>query len=159
MESTAPVSRVLYRHCCRCLSFIYYARHHASLAFYPPSHPWGNSGGPPSHGDGLHELASSSRNSTTVARCLVVSYTTFSPLPLARRSFSSPLTNCRQLLLLSEVERPVPPGLSSRLSFQKRQRQAGAVLSVCKGSANRAKNQIYLSFSEMQPTFDCGQSY
>jgi hypothetical protein len=28
-----------------------------------------------------------------------------------------------------------------------------------KGSANRANNQIYLSFSEMQPTFDCGQSY
>jgi len=31
--------------------------------------------------DGLHELAAPSRHSTTVASRLVVSYTTFSPLP------------------------------------------------------------------------------
>ena len=57
------------------------------------------------------------------------------PYPAWGRSFSSSLTNCRQLLLFSEVECPVPPGLSSRLSFQKRQRQAGTVLSVCKGTS------------------------
>ena len=52
----------------------------------------------------------------------------------AGRSFSSSLTSCHQLLLLSEVERPVLPGLSSRSSRQqcfhpsfKNQRQAGAV--------------------------------
>ena len=37
MESSAPVSRVLFRPRGRCPSFIYYARHHASPAFYPPS--------------------------------------------------------------------------------------------------------------------------
>jgi len=63
---------------------------------------------------------------------LVVSYTTFSPLPAlaetrARRSFSSAVTNCHQLLLLSEVGHPVLPGLSSRAL--RHQRQAGAVLS------------------------------
>jgi len=38
---------------------------------------------------------------------------------LTGRSFSSSVSNCRQLLLLSEVECPVLPGLSSRrfLSF------------------------------------------
>ena len=101
-----------------------------------------NSGGQPSHGDGIHELAASSGNSTTITRCLVVSYTTFSPLLVAKRLFSSPLTNCCQLLLLSEVERPMPPGLSSRLSFQKHQRQAEAVLSDCKGTNKRVKSQI-----------------
>ena len=53
------------------LSFIYYARRHASLAFYPPSHC---SGGRPSV-DGIHELAASSGNSPTITRRLVVSYT------------------------------------------------------------------------------------
>ena len=48
------------------------------------------------------------------------------PYPCGR-SFSSSLTSCRQLLLLSEVECPVLPGLSSRLSFQKRQRQTETV--------------------------------
>ena len=94
-----------------------------------------NSGGLPLHGDGIHELAASSGNSPPITRRLVVSYTTFSPLPPRGRFFSSPLTSCRQLLLFSEVECPVPPGLSSRLSFQKRQRQAGTVLSDCKGTS------------------------
>ena len=53
------------------------------------------------------------------------------------RSFSSSLTSCRQLLLLSEVERPVLPGLSSRPDTWLRsqmpgQRQTGAVLSGAK---------------------------
>ena len=39
------------------------------------------SGGQPSHGDGLHELAASRWNSPAITRRLVVSYTTFSPLP------------------------------------------------------------------------------
>jgi len=51
-------------------------------AFYPPSRNSlaGASGGQPSV-DGIHELAAPSRYSTTVASRLVVSYTTFSPLP------------------------------------------------------------------------------
>ena len=78
----------------RCLPFIYCPRHHEPLAFYPPSQSpavdaplWSHhqsgehSGGLPSHVDGLHELAASSGNSPTVTRRLVVSYTTFSPLP------------------------------------------------------------------------------
>ena len=54
-----------------------------ALAFYPPSRRSlaGASGGQPSV-DGIHELAAPSRYSTTVASRLVVSYTTFSPLPL-----------------------------------------------------------------------------
>ena len=40
-----------------------------------------DSGGQPSDG-GLHELAASRRHSLTIARQLVVSYATFSPLPL-----------------------------------------------------------------------------
>ena len=126
-ESIAPISRVLFWHCCQRLPFIYCARHHAPLAFYPPSQsPERHSGGQPSV-NGLHELAASSGNSPTVTRRLVVSYThllTLTPSLTERRSFSSSLTSCRQLLLLSEVERPVLPGLSSRVSLQKRQRQS-----------------------------------
>ena len=53
-----------------------------ALAFYPPSRRSlaGASGGQPSV-DGIHELAAPSRYSTTVTSRLVVSYTTFSPLP------------------------------------------------------------------------------
>ena len=41
------------------------------------------------------------------------------------RSFSSSLTSCRQLLLFSEVEHPVLPGLSSRVALVgQRQRQS-----------------------------------
>jgi len=64
-------------------------------AFYPPPHE-----PRPSHccsdlrqlgratlsRDGLHELAAPSRYSPTITRWLVVSYTTFSPLPLRREA-------------------------------------------------------------------------
>jgi len=81
--------------------------------------------------DGIHELAASSGNSTAITRRLVVSYThllTLTPQK-ERRLFSSSLTSRCRLLLLSEVERPVLPGLSSRPTFQKGQRQTAAVLS------------------------------
>jgi len=150
-KSTAPVSRVLYRHYCRCLSFIYYARHRASLAFYPPSHPFGNSDGPPSHGDGLHELASSSGNSTAIARCLVVSYTTFSPLPPQSSIFNlqskkgggcfllplPAVADCfyfQKWSALCRPDFPLAQSSISNLQSKKGQRQAGAVLSRCKGT-------------------------
>ena len=60
-----------------CLSFIYDASHPAPPAFYPPSY---DSGGQPSD-DGIHELAAPSRHSPMITHRLVVSYTTFSPLP------------------------------------------------------------------------------
>ena len=100
-----------------------------------------DSGGQPST-DGIHELAASRWNSPAIARRLVVSYTAFSPLPpilncqfsivnsqKGGRSFSSSISSRHRLLLLSEVERPVLPGLSSRPTFQKGQRQTAAVLS------------------------------
>jgi len=56
-------------------------------------------------------------HSQTITRLLVVSYTTFSPLP--RRS-KAVVFFCvsyrRRQLLFSEVERPVLPGLSSRIN-------------------------------------------
>lgn len=65
-----------------------------ALAFYPPSHSkQGNSGGRPSI-NGIRELAASSRNSRYVTIPLVVSYTTFSPLPrrdLTRKPVSIPI--------------------------------------------------------------------
>ena len=133
-ESTAPVSRVLCRHCCRCLPFIYCARRHAPLAFYPPSQPK-LSGGQPLLSMvymNLQPPAGTARRSPAAWWSLTH---TFSPLPRhfrkeAGRLFSSPLTSRRRLLLLSEVERPVLPGLSSRPTFQKGQRQTAAVLSV-----------------------------
>jgi len=63
--------------------------------------------------DGIRELAAPSRHSPTITRRLVVSYTTFSPLLFAERLFSSAGTCCHQQLPLSEVGRPVLPGLSS----------------------------------------------
>ena len=40
-----------------------------------------NSGEQPYHDDGIHELAASRKHSIVVTNYLVVSYTTFSPLP------------------------------------------------------------------------------
>ena len=51
--------------------------HPLALAFYPPSH---DSGGQPSV-DGIRELAASRWHSPMITHRLVVSYTTFSPLP------------------------------------------------------------------------------
>ena len=53
-----------------------------------------------------------------IAHRLVVSYTTFSPLPRREpwRLFSSTSTYRRRQLPFSEVERPVLPGLSSRIA-------------------------------------------
>ena len=60
-----------------CLSFIYSAGYPTAL-------------------DGIRELAASRWNSPTITRRLVVSYTTFSPLPTYGRSFSSPISYCHQ---------------------------------------------------------------
>ena len=84
--NSVSISRVLFLalHCCDAslLSFIYYAGHPASPAFYPPPSLW--SDGTPSN-DGLHELAAPRWYSPMIAHRLVVSYTTFSPLPHTRR--------------------------------------------------------------------------
>jgi len=71
----------------RCLSFIYSAGRPTAQAFYPPPHlPKGNSGGFPVSVVymNLQPLVSTAR---TVSRRLVVSYTTFSPLPRTGSSF------------------------------------------------------------------------
>ena len=77
------------------------------------------SGEQPCHDDGILELAASSRHSTFVTKCLVVSYTTFSPLLPSKESgfFLLPCANCHQLLVFSQVERSLLPGLSSRACF------------------------------------------
>ena len=64
------------------LSFIYSVSHPTALAFYPP--PSHRSDGTPSN-DGIHELAAPRWYSPMIAHRLVVSYTTFSPLPHTRR--------------------------------------------------------------------------
>ena len=91
-----------------CLSFIYSMSRPMALAFYPPPHEprpcciaaqtFVNSGGLPFCRNGLHELAAPSRHSPMITHWLVVSYTTFSPLPPTkrRRSFSSAFTYCHQ---------------------------------------------------------------
>ena len=60
------------------LSFIYSVSHPTALAFYPP--PSHRSDGTPSN-DGIHELAAPRWHSPMITHRLVVSYTTFSPLP------------------------------------------------------------------------------
>ena len=55
--------------------------HPTTQAFYPPSLGSKPSGRRPSHDDGLRELAASHGHSPPITRRLVVSYTTFSPLP------------------------------------------------------------------------------
>ena len=64
------------------LSFIYSVSRPTALAFYPP--PSHRSDGTPSN-DGIHELAAPRWYSPMIAHRLVVSYTTFSPLPHTRR--------------------------------------------------------------------------
>ena len=133
-----------------------------ALAFYPPSRRSlaGASGGQPSV-DGIHELAAPSRYSTTVTSRLVVSYTTFSPLPpsisncqlsisnypLSKgRLFSSTVTCCHQQLPLSEVGCPVLPGLSSR-ALQAPAADRGSVFwvqSYEKSSAKQKNSFIFL---------------
>ena len=84
--NSVSISRVLFLapHCCAAslLSFIYYASRPASPAFYPPPSLW--SDGTPSN-DGIHELAAPRWYSPMITHRLVVSYTTFSPLPHTRR--------------------------------------------------------------------------
>jgi len=111
--------------------------------------------------DGIHELAASSGNSTTITRRLVVSYTRLLTLASAPpsfhggvqgRLFSSFLTSRHRLLLLSEVERPVLPGLSSRPLLQRDRRQTAAVLLRCKGTKKRAKSKRKSHFFLKQQT-------
>ena len=63
-------------------SFIQSASHPAAQAFYPPSSGSRPVGQATLIDDGLHELAASSQHSSAITRRLVVSYTTFSPLPV-----------------------------------------------------------------------------
>jgi len=145
---------------CQCLSFIYYACRHASLAFYPPSHL--RLGGLPSFRtkaetmvymnlqppDGTARRSPDGWWSLTPPShpCPTRSVLLAEPKKaLLGRSFSSSISSCRQLLLLSEVECPVLPGLSSRLSFQKGQRQAGAVLRLAKVRISGQKAKFYLN--------------
>ena len=136
--SSVSISRVLFllRHCCRrsLLPFIYYASRPASPAFYPP--PPLRSDGTPSSG-GIHELAAPRWYSPMIAHRLVVSYTTFSPLPrtMARRLFSSTDTCRRRQLLLSEVGFPVLPGLSSPAPTHSSGRTETLFPTVCKVTA------------------------
>ena len=62
-------------------SFIQSASHPAAQAFYPPSSGSWPVGQATLIDDGIHELAASSQHSPAITRRLVVSYTTFSPLP------------------------------------------------------------------------------
>ena len=57
----------------------------------------------------------------------------------ARRLFSSAVTYCHQYLLLSEVRRPMLPGLSSRAV--RHQRQTETVLSGCKSTKKSRSDQ------------------
>ena len=83
-ESTAPVSRVLYRP--KAASVIYLIPESPQGLSVLPSVGCKHSGGQPS-ADGLHELAAPSRHSPMITHWLVVSYTTFSPLPHDYKSF------------------------------------------------------------------------
>lgn len=85
-KSSVPISRVLSSThlsiIAECLSFIYADSHLSAQAFYPPPHPRKeNLGGLPRSVVymNLQLLDSTAR---TITRRLVVSYTTFSPLPL-----------------------------------------------------------------------------
>jgi hypothetical protein len=102
-------------------------------AFYPPSLKI--SGGQPSN-DGIRELAASRWHSPMITHRLVVSYTTFSPLPMInivyRRLFSSAISCRHQQLLLSEVECPMLPGLSSCTIFFDAGDRTEALFSICK---------------------------
>ena len=97
-----------------------------------PSIVSGDSGGQPS-ADGLHELAASRRHSPQIALRLVVSYTTFSPLPAyyacggtgqGRQDGTAVVFFCLTLLL------PIASTFRSGASCaaQAGQRQAGTLL-------------------------------
>ena len=110
-ESSAPISRVLYPY--GRLSFIYYAGYPASLASYPPSCSL--------------ELGRTILNQWYTRTCSLQTeqpcdhpqaggllHHLLTLTPLLRRLFSSPVSCCYQQLVLSPVECPLLPGLSSR---------------------------------------------
>ncbi len=111
-ESTAPVSRVLYR---RNGGACHLSKLHVAMQLEHSTLRRSESGGQPSD-DGIRELAAPEWHGPAITRRPVVSYTTFSPLPrlAARRLFSSAIFHCHQWLPLSEAGRPALPGLSSR---------------------------------------------
>ena len=119
------------------LSFIYSVSHPTALAFYPP--PSHRSDGTPSN-DGIHELAAPRWYSPMITHRLVVSYTTFSPLPHTKvwRLFSSTDTCRRRQLLLSEVGFPVLPGLSSPAPMHSSDRTETLFPTDCKVTENCA---------------------
>ena len=139
MKSRLLISRVLYP-LRGALSFIYSASHPAAQAFYPPSQSE-TSDEQPSN-DGIHELATSRRHSPTIARRLVVSYTTFSPLPDTRAVASTqfPVVIFFCLTLLSPIASIFGSGalcvartfLSS--SRKRASGRAGNLLFFCKNS-------------------------
>jgi len=141
MENSAPVSRVLYWHGCQRLPFIYSACRQTAPAFYPPSGLC--SDGQPS-ADGLHELAAPRRHSTTVASRLVVSYTTFSPLPAQTIPLPAVVFFCR--IPLSPTASIFGSGAScAARTFLSclHQRQTGALLSVGKGTKKKANMHTF----------------
>ena len=145
-QSSNPISRVpSLPHLSiigRCLSFIYITSHLATKAFYPPLCL--RLGGLPSN-NGLHELAAPERHSQTITRLLVVSYTTFSPLPhiTAWRLFSSTYIYCHQQLLFSEAGCPMLPGLSSRIHYRCQRQSRNTALSECKDNGKHGKAKIF----------------
>ena len=108
------------------------------------------SGGLPS-ADGLHELAAPSRPSQTITRLLVVSYTTFSPLP-----FRAVIFFCRRLLspIASIFGSGMPYAARTFLSCRttpatSRNTDAAKVVQT---ERKTKENLNFLWFSEVQPT-------
>ena len=127
--------------------------HPKAWAFYPPQLHWNASSGQPSN-NGLHELAASRWHSPIVTNRLVVSYTTFSPLLLARNPFKKraasksgyfllsfpTVTNSFYIRKWSVLRCPDFPLIHECISGK-----AGALLSRCKGiKKKRAKNKSLL---------------
>ena len=96
------------------------------------------SGGQPSD-DGIRELAAPSRHSPMITHRLVVSYTTFSPLPYGGYFLlpSPTVTNSFHFQKWGTLCCPDFPLVPKR-----HQRQTVTVLSACKGTANLAKCKI-----------------
>jgi len=129
--SSVPISRVLFLESkyitMRRLSFIYPKSHPLDEAFYPPSSLM--SGGQPST-DGIRELAAFSWHSPVITHRLVVSYTTFSPLPhmLAVVFFYQDLLSPIASIFRSEA----PCAARTFLSHYPCQRQTGTLLALAK---------------------------
>ena len=96
-----------------CLSFIYSAGYPTALAFYPPSWlaPRTDSPQPMVYAN-LQPPDGTARRSP--AGWWSLTPPSHPCYPCGKRLFSSSISSCHQLLVLSPVECPVLPGLSSR---------------------------------------------